>query len=55
VIDERICEPEQKVYPGTDISYWSATVKQDITEQKNTKEKLYLNTTRHSSIKVIGV
>jgi hypothetical protein len=32
VIDERICEPEQKVYPGTDISYWSAIVKQDITE-----------------------
>jgi hypothetical protein len=24
-------------------------------EQENTKEKLYLNTTRHPSIKVIGV
>lgn len=32
LIDRQICEPEQKVYPGTDISYWSATVKQDITE-----------------------
>ncbi len=32
VIDAKVCEPEQKVYPGTDISYWSATVKQDLTE-----------------------
>lgn len=32
LIDTEICEPKQKVYPGTDISYWSAIVKQDITE-----------------------
>ena len=32
LIDEQVCEPEQKVYPGTDIAYWSATVKQDIAE-----------------------
>ncbi|MDN3354379.1 hypothetical protein [Actinomadura sp. DC4] len=32
LIDAEICEPKQKVYPGTDISYWSATVKRDLTE-----------------------
>jgi hypothetical protein len=32
VIDERICEPERKVYPGTDIAFWIATVKRDLTE-----------------------
>ncbi|MEV0253627.1 hypothetical protein AB0H82_05035 [Streptomyces sp. NPDC050732] len=27
VIDREICEPVRKVYPGTDVSYWIATVK----------------------------
>ena len=27
VIDPEICEPERKVYPGTDVSYWTGTVK----------------------------
>ncbi len=31
-IDDRICEPERRVYPGTDIVYWTATVKRDLTE-----------------------
>lgn len=31
-IDDRICEPERQVYPGTDIVYWTATVKRDLTE-----------------------
>lgn len=32
VIDEKVCEPEKKVYPDTDIVYWTATVKRAITE-----------------------
>ncbi|MEV4095849.1 hypothetical protein [Streptosporangium saharense] len=31
-IDPQIAEPTQKVYPGTDIVFWTAEVKQDITE-----------------------
>jgi hypothetical protein len=27
VIDREVCEPERKTYPGTDISYWTGTVK----------------------------
>src|SRR5262245_48055164 len=27
VIDKEVCEPEQKMYPGTDISYWAGTIK----------------------------
>lgn len=30
-IDRRIAEPTRKVYPGTDIAFWTATVKQDLT------------------------
>ncbi|MFI0977033.1 hypothetical protein ACH4SP_08400 [Streptomyces sp. NPDC021093] len=26
-IDPSVAEPERKVYPGTDVSYWTATVK----------------------------
>lgn len=29
VIDEEVCEPERRTYPGTDISYWVGTVKKD--------------------------
>jgi hypothetical protein len=29
-IDPQICVPEKKVYPGTDISYWLATVQKDV-------------------------
>jgi hypothetical protein len=28
-IDASVCEPVREVYPGTDISYWTATVKRD--------------------------
>lgn len=31
-IDPRIAEPTRKVYPGTDIAFWTAEVKQDLTE-----------------------
>ncbi|CAM5706674.1 hypothetical protein SALBM135S_07701 [Streptomyces alboniger] len=27
LIDPEVCEPERKVYPGTDVSYWTGTVK----------------------------
>lgn len=28
-IDPSVCEPIRKIYPGTDISYWTGTVKKD--------------------------
>jgi hypothetical protein len=31
-IDPRIAEPTREVYPGTDIAFWTAEVKQDLTE-----------------------
>jgi hypothetical protein len=31
-IDEHIAVPEKKVYPSTDITYWTATVLKDIPE-----------------------
>lgn len=31
IIDPEYCEPEKKVYDGTDVSYWMGTVKKDIT------------------------
>ncbi|MGC5010754.1 hypothetical protein ACLQ2R_08325 [Streptosporangium sp. DT93] len=31
-IDPKVAEPTQKVYPGTDIVFWTAEVKQDLTE-----------------------
>lgn len=31
VIDKQYCEPEKKTYEGTDISFWSGIVKQDLT------------------------
>jgi hypothetical protein len=31
-IDGQVCVPERRVYPGTDISYWFATVKKDLPE-----------------------
>lgn len=30
VIDKEFCEPKKKVYVGTDVSYWIATVKKDV-------------------------
>ncbi|MEU3741326.1 hypothetical protein AB0E78_30225 [Streptomyces sp. NPDC032198] len=30
VIDSSICVPERKVYPGTDVAYWTGTVKRDV-------------------------
>jgi len=32
VMDERVCEPERKVYPGTDIVYWTGTLKRAVIE-----------------------
>ncbi|MFD9791573.1 hypothetical protein ACFWXK_11560 [Streptomyces sp. NPDC059070] len=29
VVDREVCEPERRVYPGTDVAYWIATVKKD--------------------------
>lgn len=29
-IDKTVCEPERKVYPNTDVAYWTGTVKKDI-------------------------
>jgi len=29
VIDRAVCEPVRKVYPGTDVAYWTGTVKKD--------------------------
>ncbi len=31
IIDKDCCEVEKKTYEGTDISYWSGTVKKDVT------------------------
>lgn len=31
IIDKDSCEPEKKVYEGTDVTYWTATVKKNIT------------------------
>lgn len=31
VIDNDFCEPEQKFYDGTDVSYWTAVIKKNIT------------------------
>src|SRR5262249_37597397 len=31
MIDKEVCEPVQKTYPGTDISYWVGTIKKDDT------------------------
>jgi hypothetical protein len=30
IIDEKYCEPEKKVYEGTDVSYWSGIVKKNV-------------------------
>ncbi|WP_328496491.1 hypothetical protein OHS59_30165 [Streptomyces sp. NBC_00414] len=30
VIDHELCEPERRVYPGTDVAYWIGTVKKDV-------------------------
>ncbi|MFE4519744.1 hypothetical protein ACFRMQ_36870 [Kitasatospora sp. NPDC056783] len=30
-IDQEVCEPVRKVYPGTDVAYWTGTVKKDQT------------------------
>ncbi|GAA2236824.1 MULTISPECIES: hypothetical protein [Kitasatospora] len=29
VIDPEVCEPVRKVFPGTDVAYWTGTVKKD--------------------------
>jgi len=30
VIDKDVCEPVRKVYPGTDVAYWTGVVKKDV-------------------------
>ena len=29
-IDAEVCEPERRLYPGSDIAYWIGTVKSDL-------------------------
>ncbi|MBO2445951.1 hypothetical protein J4573_02505 [Actinomadura barringtoniae] len=43
-IDERFCEPRMQTYPGTDITFWTATVKQDITEPVRYRLQFLLGT-----------
>ncbi|MDL4816211.1 hypothetical protein [Actinomadura opuntiae] len=44
VIDEKVCAPERKVYPNTDIAYWTATVKRHVTEPVPYRLKFRLGT-----------
>ncbi|MBO2458500.1 hypothetical protein [Actinomadura violacea] len=44
VIDEKVCTPERKVYPNTDIAYWTATVKRHVTEPVPYRLKFRLGT-----------
>ncbi|MEV0663758.1 hypothetical protein ACIBI3_21275 [Actinomadura luteofluorescens] len=44
VIDEKYCTPERKVYPNTDIAYWTATVKRHVTEPVSYRLKFRLGT-----------
>lgn len=44
VIDEKVCAPERKVYPNTDIAYWTATVKRHLTEPVPYRLKFRLGT-----------
>ena len=30
LIDKELCEPQQKTYPGTDVTYWVGTIKKDV-------------------------
>lgn len=30
IIEKDVCEPELQFYPGTDVSYWSGTLKRDL-------------------------
>lgn len=30
IIDSDFCEPEQKYFPGSDVTYWQGTVKKDL-------------------------
>jgi hypothetical protein len=32
IIDRKYCEPEKKVYEGTDVAYWIGIVKEDVQE-----------------------
>ncbi len=32
-IDPEVCEPERRVYPGSDIPYWIGTVKAEVAER----------------------
>ncbi|MFI9328088.1 hypothetical protein ACIGZJ_11170 [Kitasatospora sp. NPDC052868] len=43
-IDPEVCEPERRVYPGTDVAYWTATVKKDVTEPVPYRLKFRLGT-----------
>jgi len=44
VIDKAVCEPVRKVYPGTDVAYWIATVKKDSTADVPYQIKFKLGT-----------
>ncbi|MFG1853646.1 hypothetical protein ACGFJT_17575 [Actinomadura geliboluensis] len=44
VIDAKVCEPERRVFPGTDIVYWTGTVKKAVTEPVAYRLKFRLGT-----------
>jgi hypothetical protein len=44
VIDDKICTPERKVYPNTDIVYWTGTVKRHVAEPVPYRLKFRLGT-----------
>ncbi|MEU3460653.1 hypothetical protein ABZ721_11940 [Streptomyces sp. NPDC006733] len=44
VIDQAVCEPVRKVYPGTDVAYWTGTVKQDDLQAVSYQIKFKLGT-----------
>jgi hypothetical protein len=42
LIDHELCEPERRVYPGTDVAYWIGTVKKNTTEASSYQIKFRL-------------
>ncbi|MBW8481380.1 hypothetical protein [Actinomadura parmotrematis] len=44
VVDPEVCEPERHTYPGTDITYWTATVKPGAPDVAHYQVRLRLGT-----------
>ncbi|BAW79669.1 hypothetical conserved protein [Candidatus Nitrosoglobus terrae] len=49
-INKEFCEPEKKIYPGTDISYWVGTVKKPIVDVEVPYSIKFKAGTRHEPI-----